>query len=708
MENFDQNRDEMILKQQENIQKDIASNSDLVSTKHPIKQLEVDFESDEVFKSKVVKIGEKYSEFRRTRPDGNCFYRAVGFRLFELMLENLDEFSKVKKAVEGSKDEMVKLGMPEFTVEDFFDNFMDTLERLAGAEKMKLEELEETFNNEGLSNYLVVFLRLLTSKQLQLEGEFYQNFMEGGRTVAEFCSTEVEPMYRESDHIHIIGLTAAAGINVRVVYLDRGTSDNPVHHDFPEGSEPKIHILYRPGHYDILYLKKMEVDRDSVVAEPATNLKTEIKSDENSVKSSGKSDLEMIIPGRTVVLQKFNYLRTHLLNPNKNLQLGRDLINLSGIVGKTYGTTFKMVSDHKNNKCFQLEVAEEVQNFEALFMNGESGEDNRDLVDNESSQKLSKQEIVQMREDGVDGKEIVEKLIENSETFQNKTKFSQAKFLKKKAKKYHQYILIRKPSIRLLMEIHYKADPMKLMNLRIDSLAQILNATNVHSGGRYLVYETGAQGIVVASVLERVGEKGKVVHIYQTGQPQTNCLSAMDFSQEILDNLKVINIQHLRSLEQGQDILVNHFPPNPPKNGQNGDSGEPPKKKPHTDTGKDNGKTDDKPMRMNLREQSVATYNLVKSEPFDGLIIVCKQHPSALLTYLSKFVAPSRPFTVYSPYKEPLLDAYMAVKEAGCAINCNLSETWLRYHQVLPERTHPTVNMSGGGGYVLTGIFIEK
>ena len=40
---------------------------------------------------------------------------------------------------------------------------------------------------------------------MQLEGEFYQNFMEGGRSVAEFCNTEVEPMYKESDHIHIIG-----------------------------------------------------------------------------------------------------------------------------------------------------------------------------------------------------------------------------------------------------------------------------------------------------------------------------------------------------------------------------------------------------------------------------------------------------------------------------------------------------------------------
>ena len=69
-------------------------------------------------------------------------------------------------------------------------------------------------------------------------------------------------------------------------------------------------------------------------------------------------------------------------------------------------------------------------------MNGDCGEDNRDLTDKDN-QKLSRDEINKMREEGVDGVEIVEKLIENSETFQNKTKFSQEKFLKKKAKKYH-------------------------------------------------------------------------------------------------------------------------------------------------------------------------------------------------------------------------------------------------------------------------------
>ena len=62
---------------------------------------------------------------------------------------------------------------------------------------------------------------------------------------------EVEPMYQESDHIHIIALTSALGASVRVAYMDRG--ENLICHDFPDGCQPSLHLLYRPGHYDILY-----------------------------------------------------------------------------------------------------------------------------------------------------------------------------------------------------------------------------------------------------------------------------------------------------------------------------------------------------------------------------------------------------------------------------------------------------------------------
>ena len=60
-------------------------------------------------------------------------------------------------------------------------------------------------------------------------------------------------MAKESDHIHIIALTSALGVRVRVEYMDRGMGPTCNHHDFPEDSRPQIHLLYRPGHYDILY-----------------------------------------------------------------------------------------------------------------------------------------------------------------------------------------------------------------------------------------------------------------------------------------------------------------------------------------------------------------------------------------------------------------------------------------------------------------------
>ena len=151
---------------------------------------------------------------------------------------------------------MVELGFPQFTVEDFYDTFLDTLDKLKNTPADNLDQfLTSTFNDQGLSDYLVVFLRLLTSKHLQQNAEFFQNFIDSGKTVSEFCSTEVEPMYQESDNIHVSALVADSGVRIRIVYLDRGGDGLKTSViDFPEpGSDPDIHLIYRPGHYDILY-----------------------------------------------------------------------------------------------------------------------------------------------------------------------------------------------------------------------------------------------------------------------------------------------------------------------------------------------------------------------------------------------------------------------------------------------------------------------
>ena len=62
-------------------------------------------------------------------------------------------------------------------------------------------------------------------------------------------------------------------------------------------------------------------------------------------------------------------------------------------------------------------------------------QDNRDIVDSAETQKLDKKTIMGFRNEGMEGEKIVEKLIENSATFKDRTEFSQAKYLKKKEKK---------------------------------------------------------------------------------------------------------------------------------------------------------------------------------------------------------------------------------------------------------------------------------
>lgn len=68
-------------------------------------------------------------------------------------------------------------------------------------------------------------------------------------------------MARESDNIHIIALTKAAAVPIRVIYMDRSQKSLLTVHDFAatdeeiQGTkfEPMITMLYRPGHYDLLY-----------------------------------------------------------------------------------------------------------------------------------------------------------------------------------------------------------------------------------------------------------------------------------------------------------------------------------------------------------------------------------------------------------------------------------------------------------------------
>ncbi|KAH0868312.1 hypothetical protein HID58_075334, partial [Brassica napus] len=169
----------------------------------------------------------------------------------------------------------------DFTFEDFFALFLEQLDDilLGSDESISYEELVYRSRDQSVSDYIVMFFRFVTAGEIRTRAEFFEPFITGlsNSTVDQFCKISVESMGEESDHIHITALSDALDVAIRVVYLDRSSCDSGGvtvnHHDFvpvgtnekqEEASAPFITLLYRPGHYDILYPKPSSKVLDNV------------------------------------------------------------------------------------------------------------------------------------------------------------------------------------------------------------------------------------------------------------------------------------------------------------------------------------------------------------------------------------------------------------------------------------------------------------
>ncbi|PKA53899.1 Ubiquitin thioesterase otubain-like [Apostasia shenzhenica] len=269
-------RDDEIMQQQSAIREE-AAKVPYVGDKDPLSALEAEFESgDPILKEKIRLLGEQYAALRRTRGDGNCFFRSFMFAYLEhiLVTKDADEVERITRKVIQCRLTLQSLGYTEFTYEDFFNIFMEQLESVMTS--MSIEELLSRSRDQCISDYVVMFFRFVTSGEIRKRAEFFEPFIAGltNTSVDQFCKSSVEPMGEECDHVHIIAMTDALGVSIRVVYLDRSSCDKGElavnHHDFiptaasSVGSsssssasgnitEPFITLLYRPGHYDILY-----------------------------------------------------------------------------------------------------------------------------------------------------------------------------------------------------------------------------------------------------------------------------------------------------------------------------------------------------------------------------------------------------------------------------------------------------------------------
>ncbi|KAG2501153.1 hypothetical protein HYH03_000968 [Edaphochlamys debaryana] len=272
--------DEEILAQQNLIRAEQAQRSEYVGNEEPLSALKEEYiNGNQNFVQKISKLESAYGRFRRTRGDGNCFFRGFVYAYLEGLLLGRDtaECSRITAVVQGWKMRLVEGGFQELVFEDAMDLLLDQVASVSKPDSgsgPQHEQLLINMRDDTVSNMIVMFLRLVTSCEVQRREDHFFPFIMGmydepPPTVELFCQRFVEPMGEESDHLHIVAVTDALQIPVRVVYLDSsghpgggsgagGADLDATVHDFvpdacPPGTQPRVHLLYRPGHYDILY-----------------------------------------------------------------------------------------------------------------------------------------------------------------------------------------------------------------------------------------------------------------------------------------------------------------------------------------------------------------------------------------------------------------------------------------------------------------------
>ncbi|KAJ3798901.1 cysteine proteinase [Lentinula aff. detonsa] len=262
----------------------------LIAEIAPIDELRAEYENGSPYFVQQINYlqSQGYSSIRRTRGDGECFYRceylcpvifaqhtmtwlAVAFAYVENLLHASDPVFAVVAALstlEATPKLLESVGFERMVFEDFYEVLIELVKNVIAPDvsgsTLTDVALLEKFQNPEESNSIVVYLRMLTSAQIRLDPDNFAPFLfhpELGEPmeIREFCEHFVDAAGKEADHVQMTALSRILRINVDVAYLDgRGSSGQvdfvkfqPEETSGAAASSP-ISLLYRPGHYDIL------------------------------------------------------------------------------------------------------------------------------------------------------------------------------------------------------------------------------------------------------------------------------------------------------------------------------------------------------------------------------------------------------------------------------------------------------------------------
>eukprot|EP01064_Diplonema_japonicum_P031152 TRINITY_DN5483_c0_g3_i1.p1 TRINITY_DN5483_c0_g3~~TRINITY_DN5483_c0_g3_i1.p1 ORF type:complete len:427 (+),score=94.81 TRINITY_DN5483_c0_g3_i1:81-1361(+) len=349
-------------------------------------------------------------------------------------------------------------------------------------------------------------------------------------------------------------------------------------------------------------------------------------------------------------------------------------INLGEVVGM--GWNQSIIYDTDKKKLVKDLKGENEEAKAAMLIVG--GDDNRGLLDTNTAQQANTEELLALKKGG-GGNDAVKVLVNSSATFAGKTVYSQEKYIKKKQKKWSFSMRPRRATLANSLELYHVKKPEKLMNLRVDGIAQILHQANVHAHSKTLIMESCA-GLISAGVVERQGGFGKIYNIVGTqglGAPTSPVFDWM--------HLNAAAEKCLVNVELTRDVMTEVTSPMEIEENA-------------------------KPMSGYRVMQSlhVSVKEIVAGGGLDSVIIVSQHDAAEVFEQFRPLMGGRCSFAIHSKYLMPLSELASALRADLSAVNVQLNETFWREYQVLPNRTHPFVNMNSAGGFILSGSIVKN
>ncbi|KAF8258163.1 peptidase C65 Otubain-domain-containing protein [Lactarius quietus] len=263
---------------QKHLDSSIPSQAPLMAELAPLSVLRAEYEGSDSFIKQIDSLSKKgYEGIRRSRGDGDCFYRSLAFAYIERIFNAGDKELAVGTSIstlESFLPRLEEVGFDRSVIDEAYEIPRDLIRGIVEPEPVSNSgqtltpaQLLEVFQDDSLSNYMVMFLRMLTSAQIRGNPEEYEPFVMhpdlGEKMgVKEFCEAVVEVLGREADHVQVTAISEALKVNVEIAYLDGRNRDGNV--EFVKFSraidekEAPLTLIYRPGHYDILDRRSIE------------------------------------------------------------------------------------------------------------------------------------------------------------------------------------------------------------------------------------------------------------------------------------------------------------------------------------------------------------------------------------------------------------------------------------------------------------------